>query len=103
MAMRADHPNAIWLAEMYGAGMAIANDPDLDPEQRAKETAEHSAKAAKRLSPDIVIHTGGVRLAATGDYEFLQAYARRRASLSAGNVTVAEIYQILADDHYGII
>ena len=103
MALTADHPNAIWLSEMYGAGVAIANDPDLGADEKAKRVAEHSAEAAKRLSPDIVIHTGGVRLAAVGGYDFLQAYARRRGSLSDGNVGVAEIYQVLADDHYGII
>jgi hypothetical protein len=103
MAMTADHPNAVWLADMYGTGMAIANDASLDNEAKAAKAAAHAADAAKRMSPEILIHTGGVRLAATGGYDFLQAYARRRGSLSKGNVGVAEIYQVLADDHYAII
>jgi hypothetical protein len=103
--LTADHPNALWLAEMYG----IDQQPDpadagLTTEQRDRRHAEHVAKYMARMSPDLIVHTGGVRLAVTGDMTFMQAYARRRSSLSdGGDVSIIAIYQILADDNYGIL
>jgi hypothetical protein len=50
-----------------------------------------------------VIHTGGVRLAATGGVDFPRRYTKRRASLADAGVEPLTFDQILADDHYGIV
>lgn len=100
-----DHPNAIWLAELYGFNQQPhLAEGSLSAEERRRRHAEHVAKHMARMSPNLVIHTGGVRLAATGDRAFMEAYARRRASLSdGGDVSITAINQILADDSYGIL
>ena len=103
--LTADHPNALWLAEVYGGD----HQPDASAEGLTKEEhnrlrAEKVKKHMERMSPDLIIHTSGVRLAVTGDMAFLKAYGPRRASLSdSGDVAIIEIYQILADDNYGIL
>jgi hypothetical protein len=101
--LTADHPNALWLAEMYG----IDQHPDaagLTFEERERRHTEHLAKHMARMSPDLIVHTGGVRLAVTGDMAFMKAYGRRRALLSdSGDVAILAINQILADDTYGIL
>ncbi|PCE43956.1 hypothetical protein COO09_03285 [Rhizorhabdus dicambivorans] len=90
---------------MYGH--ELQSDPasgQLSDEERDKRHAEHVAKYMSRMSPNLIVHTGGVKLAATGDMAFLKAYARRRASLSdGGDVSIIAINQILADDNYGIL
>lgn len=103
--LTADHPNALWLAEMYGIDQQPdAADANLTAEERDRRHAEHVAKYMARMSPNLIIHTGGVRLATIGDMAFMQAYARRRASLSdGGDVSILGINQILADDTYGIL
>lgn len=103
--LTADHPNALWLAEMYGIDQLIdAEEPNLAPEERERRHAEHVARHMARMSPNLIIHTGGVQLAVTGDMAFMKAYARRRASLSdSGDVSIVGINQILADDTYGIL
>jgi hypothetical protein len=99
-----DHPNALWLAELYRLYEPGPADAGLSVEELDRRHAEHVAKQMQRMSPDLVVHTGGVRLAATGDMAFMKAYARRRASLSdGGDVSILAINQILADDTYGIL
>jgi hypothetical protein len=97
------HPNAVWLAEMYRGGAKITADPNLSEEERLRRLQEHTNEVMERMSPDLVIHTGGVRLAATGGMDFLRRYTKRRASLADANVEPVEFDQILADDHYGIV
>jgi hypothetical protein len=97
------HPNALWLAELYRGGAAVATDPGLGEEERLRRQREYTSEVMERMSPDMVIHTGGVRLAATGGMDFLHRYVKRRASLADANVEPLEIDQILADDHYGIV
>jgi hypothetical protein len=98
-----DHPNALWLAELYRLHEPGV-DAGLSLEELDRRHADHVAKHMKRMSPDLVVHTGGVRLATTGDMAFMKAYARRRASLSdGGDVSILAINQILADDTYGIL
>lgn len=87
--LRADHPNALWLTDVYS--------PDMGDEGYAQRVEA----VMRRVSPEFVIHTGGVRLASTGGLAFMKVYAQRRAEFGAP--TTVEIYQILADDHYGII
>lgn len=101
--LRPDHPNARWLADLYGRSAELANDESLDPQERERQIAAHQATVMERLSPNMVVHTGGVRLAAVGDVAFLRAYGRRRTELGSASSTPVEIYQVLADDHYGII
>jgi predicted SnoaL-like aldol condensation-catalyzing enzyme len=97
-----DHPNALWLAELYRVDQPPQ--PGLSAEEQNRLHAEHVAKHMLRMSPNLVIHTGGVRLAATGDMAFMKAYARRRSALSdGGDVSIRAINQILADDTYGIL
>ncbi|HET6302203.1 hypothetical protein [Microbacterium sp.] len=100
--LSADHPNALWLSDLYRGGAAIIADTSLDEAERARKTAEHRARVFERISPDIVIHTGGVRLAATGGREFMLRYIKRREQLTEGDVQPVEFGLILADDHYGI-
>ncbi|MGK3208575.1 hypothetical protein [Amycolatopsis sp. MEPSY49] len=97
------HPNAVWLAEMYRGGAKITANPNLSEEERLRRLQEHTDEVMGRMSPDLVIHTGGVRLAATGGLDFLRRYTKRRASLADANVEPVEFDQILADDHYGIV
>ena len=97
-----DHPNALWLAELYRGGATIATDPGCSEDERIRLQHEHISTMMDRMSPDIVIHTGGVRLAATGGMDFFRRYAKRRASLADANVEPLEFDQILADDFYGI-
>ena len=102
--LTADHPNALWLAELYGVDQPKPETIGLSEEEFARHHVEHIAKHMARMSPDIVVHTGGVRLATTGDLAFMKAYARRRASLSdGGDVSIMRINQVLADDTYGIL
>lgn len=102
--LTSDHPNALWLAELYSVDQQLDSaHADLPEVERERRHAEHVAKHMARMSPDFVIHTGGVRLAATGDKAFMQAYARRRAMLADGDVSIVAINQILADDTYGIL
>jgi hypothetical protein len=100
--LRADHPNAIWLAGLYGDGKAIMEDPALSDEEREERLVRHRDAVIERLSPDFVIHTGGLRLAATGGLAFMRAYAKRRSELSSEDTVSLELYDVLADDHYGI-
>lgn len=103
--LTADHPNALWLAEMYrGEQPPPEGDSTFSEEDRRELRAAHVARFTERMSPDLIIHTGGVRLAVTGGMAFLQAYARRRSSLSdPGDVAILAINQVLADDTYGIL
>lgn len=99
-----DHPNALWLAELYRPLRPEAASSELSAVELDRLRAEHVAKHMERMSPDLIIHTGGVRLAATGDMAFMKAYARRRAALSdGGDVSIVAVNQILADDAYGIL
>lgn len=99
-----DHPNALWLAEMYRLHAPDSEHAGLSTEELDRLHAEHIAKAMERMSPNLIIHTGGVLLATTGGMAFMKAYGRRRASLSdGGDVAIVAINQILADDTYGIL
>ncbi|PRY19657.1 hypothetical protein [Pseudosporangium ferrugineum] len=97
------HPNALWLADLYRGGAEITADPGLGEQERLRRHQEHISEVMKRMSPDFVIHTGGVRLAATGGMDFLRRYTKRRAGLADANVEPIGFDQILADDHYGIV
>ncbi|MHA6622483.1 nuclear transport factor 2 family protein [Pseudonocardia sp. DLS-67] len=97
------HPNALWLSEMYRDGAAITVDESIGEDERLRQQQAHISGVMERMSPDLVIHTGGVRLAATGGMDFLRRYFKRRASLADANVQPLEIHQIIADDHYGIV
>ncbi|GID29902.1 hypothetical protein C8E87_5574 [Paractinoplanes brasiliensis] len=97
------HPNALWLAELYRGGAAIASDLSLSEDERIRRQEERVKEVMERMSSDFVIHTGGVRLAATGGMDFMRRYTKRRASLADANVEPLEFDQILADDHYGIV
>ena len=87
--LRADHPNALWLADLYR------------PAEGDEDTAQRVEAVMRRVSPEFAIHTGGVRLATTGGLAFVPSYLQRRAEL--GGPTPVEIYQILADDDFGVI
>jgi hypothetical protein len=100
--LTADHPNAIWLTGLYRGMHAIESDTSLDHAQREERTNLHLAEFGKRWSPDLIIHTGGIKLAVTGNLAFMRAYGRRRASLADSFLPLA-LDQILADDHFGII
>lgn len=97
------HPNAQWLSDVYRGGATIAGDQSIDAEERARREKEHSQKIIDRMSPDLIIHTGGVRLAVTAGMDFLNKYHKRRAMLSDVNVQPVGFDQILADDYYGIV
>lgn len=101
--MTADHPNAVWLAQIYRGSTAIENDPSLDQEARKSKIAEHHKLMFSRLAPNWTIHSGGIRLAATGDAAFATAMGSRRKTLTNGSFRPIEIDQILADDSYGIL
>src|SRR3546814_11667490 len=98
-----DHPNALWLAELYRPLRPEAASPELSAVELDRLRAEHVAKHMERMSPDLLIHTGGVRLSATGDMAFMQAYARRRPALSdGGDISIVAVSRILAYDTCGI-
>ena len=99
----ADHPNALWLDNVYSGAARIGSDKTLDEETRARLIQDHVDTFKKRFAPNLIIHTGGVRLAATGVGAFVDQYIARRGSLCDANVVPLEMDQILADDHYGII
>lgn len=101
--LTSDHPNAIWLTGLYRGTSEIEADPGFTETEREERKSAHLAEIWKRLSPDFVIHTGGVRLAVTGDIEFLRTYSQRRTSLADGDVRPLKLDQIMADDHYGIV
>lgn len=100
--MTADHPNALWLAHLYEGVIAIQSDQTLEPSVRDEKQVAHQRSAFAKVSPKFVIHTGGVRLAATGDGAFTQAYGARRMAIAGDSFRLLEVDQILADDHYGI-
>lgn len=100
--MTADHPNALWLAHLYEGVIAIQNDDTLAPSVREEKQVAHQRSAFAKVSADFVIHTGGVRLAATGDAAFTQAYGARRMAIAGDGFRLLGVDQILADDHYGI-
>lgn len=98
-----DHPNALWLRDLYNGGVEISREPTLTGEQVAERVAAHMVEMKKRMSPDIIIHTGGFLLAATGQGDdFIERYNKRRGSLCDSNVLPIEMDQFLADDFYGI-
>src|SRR3546814_16038670 len=97
-----DHPNALWLAEMYRGGQS--DQTGLSEEERNRFHAKHLAKYMARMSPDLIIHTDGVRLAATGDMAFMKAYGRRRPALSErSDVLNVAVNQVLSDHTNGIL
>ena len=100
--MTADHPNARWLADLYEGVVRIQNDTTLESATREQMQLAHQRSAFAKVSPDFVIHTGGVRLAATGQGAFTQAYGARRMAIAGDSFRLLEVDQILADDLYGI-
>src|SRR3546814_14624436 len=98
-----DHPNALWLAELYRPLRPEAASPELSAVELDRLRAEHVAKHMERMSQDLIIHTSGVSLEATGDMAFMEAYARRRAALSdGGDVSCVAGYQNLGEETFGI-
>src|SRR3546814_12302186 len=94
-----DHPNALWLAELYRPLRPEAASPELSAVELDRLRAAHVAKHMERMSPELIIHTGRVRLAATGAMAFMKAYARRRAGLRAGgDVSVVAGNQTIATE-----
>lgn len=101
--MTADHPNALWLAHLYEGVIAIQSDQSLEPAARDEKQVAHQRSAFARVSPEFVIHTGGIRLAATLGGELTQAYGARRMAIAGDTFRLLGVDQILADDHYGIV
>ena len=101
--LTADHPNALWLANLYRGSAAIENDSSLDEETRAAKLADHMKTAFTRISPNLVIHTGGVRLAATLSGSQVHKYAAKRKALTGGTFRVVKVDQVIADDLFGLI
>jgi len=64
---------------------------------------DHQKSAFSRVSSDFVIHTGGVRLAATLGGASTQAYGARRTAIVGDSFRLIRVEQILADDLYGIV
>ena len=90
--LTADHPNALWLAGMYGHD--LQSDPasgQLSDEERDKHHAEHVAKYMSRMSPNLIVHTGDI---AKGDamlilsQQFCAALAKRHR-LTAAHLDLA--------------
>ena len=101
--LTADHPNAKWLHQLYFGAAAIENDSALTAETRKAKKAEHIKLMTSRMSPGWVIHTGGIKLAATVTSDWISEYHDRRKALTNGTFRAIRIDQILADDLYGII
>lgn len=101
--MTEDHANALWLKDLYEGVIAIQSDPTLEPSVRDEKQVAHQQAAFAKVSPDFVIHTGGVRLAATGDGVFSHAYGARRTAIAGDSFRLLKVEQVLADDLYGII
>lgn len=101
--MTEDHPNALWLKHLYEGVIAIQSDPTLDPAARDAKQVAHQRAAFARVSPNFVIHTGGVRLAATGDGVFTHAYGARRTAIAGDSFRLLKVEQVLADELYGIV
>jgi hypothetical protein len=98
-----NHPNALWLAKLYRGSAAIESDLSLDEQTRTAKLAEHMRIAFTRVSPNLVIHTGGLRLATTLSGPQVHTYAARRKALSGGTFRVIKVDQVLADDLFGLI
>lgn len=101
--MTPDHPNALWLAHLYRGVIDIQSDQTLEPSVRDAKQVAHQQSAFARVSSAFVIHTGGVRLAATGDAAFTQTYGERRMAIAGDSFRLLNVDQILADDLYGIV
>jgi hypothetical protein len=99
--LTADHPNALWLSDLYRGSEKIIHDPALNEAGRAEGLQQLLAKSNDRMSPDLILHTGGLVFRATLRGEDVDKYRKRRASLV--ELFPIEVYEILADDRNAIV
>lgn len=100
--MSPDHPNARRLAGYYAA-MARAMDAAASDADRQVAFMEIVEQMGELFAPDFVIHTAGVRLAASGDREFAAAMGRRRNELSGHTFRPVGTPAVVADDQYAVV
>ena len=101
--MSPDHPNAQWLSMQYRGALEIERDATVDEPTKARLVGELMQRVFANLAPTWTIHTGGNRLAATGDINFAAAYNLRRFALTNGTFGCVEIDEIAADDNFGLV
>lgn len=97
------HPNAQTLSSYYSAMSVALHDPHSNLAARESAFAEIAHKVSQLLAPDFLIHTGGIRLATTGDRDFTMAMGKRRNILSGGTFRPARPPLIVADDVYAFV
>jgi hypothetical protein len=98
-ALRPDHPNAVMMNKLYRSTQHV---PETETQEEAQKRVAETMKSVG-LPPNFVIHTGGVKLAATGGMDFMKKYSARRGSLCDRNVVPLEVIQVIANDTYGIV
>jgi|GEM_PF-2915027 len=98
-----DHPNAQLIMSFYGAMAAAMESTSDDTEARTAAFAEIAGKMQQILAPDFIIHTGGVRLATTGDMGFMMLMGKRRNMLSGETFRPVGVPYIVADDHFAFV
>ncbi len=101
--MSPDHPNAVLLARHYEAMASAIDTEGLDDEARRSAYEEVARQVAALLAPDFVIHTCGIRLAATGGRELTMAMGQRRNSLCGNTFRPVSGLTIIADDTYAVV
>lgn len=101
--LSADHPNAQILNHYYSAMSVALHDPNANLDARDAAFSEIAEKVGQLLAPDFLIHTGGIRLATTGDRAFTMAMGKRRNLLSGGTFRPVRPPLIVADDVYAFV
>ncbi len=96
-ALRPDHPNAVMMNKLYRSTQHV---PETETQEEAQKRVAETMKSVG-LPPNFVIHTGGVKLAATGGMDFMKKYSARRGSLCDRNVVPLEVIQVIANDRRG--
>jgi hypothetical protein len=81
--------------------MAALDDEALSPEQRQAMLLELAEQTEQMLAPDFVMHTCGIRLAASGGRKFQRAMGLRRQKL--GRYRHVETVSVVADDVYAVV
>ena len=74
--------------EVRDLSVTIGEVYPLGEDERLRRQREHTSEVMERMSPDMVIHTGGVRLAATGGMDFLHRYVELSTSIVWLNYTL---------------
>src|SRR5687768_12106342 len=101
--LSADHPNARILSSIYDAMSAVLNDSSSDLTARHAAFTSIAEELQQLLTPDFLIHTGGDRLATTGDRHFMSIMGKRRNLLSGGTFRPTRSPLIVADDTYAFV